>query len=103
VGAVGAVDAVCALGAGAAPVVAEGVGGVETRPLARPRRERKISHSTPPSRDDGGVERRPVSWRTAALPATWSDSGDTVCRTAAMVTARADLREMWMRADLHAG
>ena len=35
VGAVGAVDAVCALGAGAA-VVAEGVGGVETRPLARP-------------------------------------------------------------------
>jgi len=34
VGAVGAVDAVCALGAGAA--VAEGVGGVETRPLARP-------------------------------------------------------------------
>ncbi len=35
VGAVGAVDAVCVLGAGAA-VVAEGVGGVETRPLARP-------------------------------------------------------------------
>ena len=35
VGAVGAVDAVCALGAGAA-VVAVGVGGVETRPLARP-------------------------------------------------------------------
>jgi hypothetical protein len=34
VGAVGAVDAVCALGAGAA-VVAEGVGGVETRPLWR--------------------------------------------------------------------
>jgi hypothetical protein len=33
VGAVGAVDAVCALGAG---VVAVGVGGVETRPLARP-------------------------------------------------------------------
>jgi len=57
VGAVGAVDAVCALGAGAA-VVAEGVGGVETRPLARPRRERERSHSTPPSRDDGGVERR---------------------------------------------
>ena len=35
VGAVGAVDAVCALGAGAA-VVAEGVGGVERHPLARP-------------------------------------------------------------------
>jgi hypothetical protein len=35
VGAVGAVDAVCALGAGAA-VVAVGVGGVKTRPLARP-------------------------------------------------------------------
>ena len=32
---VGAVDAVCVLGAGAA-VVAEGVGGVEKRPLARP-------------------------------------------------------------------
>jgi hypothetical protein len=35
VGAVGAVDAVCVLGAGAA-VVAEGVGGVERHPLARP-------------------------------------------------------------------
>jgi hypothetical protein len=47
VGAVGAVDAVCALGAGAA-VVAEGVGGVETRPLWRAsRRERKRSHSMP--------------------------------------------------------
>ena len=34
VGAVGAVDAVCVLGAGAA-VVAEGVGGVERHPLAR--------------------------------------------------------------------
>ncbi|KOO34352.1 hypothetical protein Ctob_014175 [Chrysochromulina tobinii] len=33
--AVGAVDAVCVLGAGAA-VVAEGVGGVETRPSTRP-------------------------------------------------------------------
>jgi hypothetical protein len=34
------------------------VGGVETLLLARPRRERKRSHSTPPSRDYGGVERR---------------------------------------------
>jgi hypothetical protein len=56
VGAVGAVDAVCALGAGAA--VAEGVGGVETRPLARPPKGTQKSHSMPPSRDDGGVERR---------------------------------------------
>ena len=56
--AVGAVGAVCVLGAGAA-VVAEGVGVVETCPLAiPPRRERKRSLSTPPSRDDGGVERR---------------------------------------------
>ena len=28
----------------------------QTRPLARPRRERKRSRSTPPSRDDDGVE-----------------------------------------------
>ena len=31
-----------------------------------PRRERKRSHSTPPSRDDGGVERRRCRARTAA-------------------------------------
>ena len=56
--AVGAVGAVCVLGAGAA-VVAEGVGVVEDVPVGYPpRRERQRSLSTPPSRDDGGVERR---------------------------------------------
>jgi hypothetical protein len=53
--AVGAVGAVCVLGAGAA-VVAEGVGVVETCPLATPPEgNAKRSLSTPPSHDDGGV------------------------------------------------
>jgi hypothetical protein len=55
--ALGAVDAFCVLGAGC--VVAEGESEVSRRAYWRaPRRERKRSHSTPPSRDDGGVERR---------------------------------------------
>jgi len=51
--------------------------------------------TTAASRDDGVVAH-------GSLPAAWSDSGYGG-RTVAMVTARADLREMWMRADLHAG
>jgi len=53
--------------------------------------------TTAASRDDDVVAH-------GSLPAAWSDSGYGG-RTVAMVTARADLdlREMWMRADLHAG
>ena len=55
--ALGAVDAFCVLGAGR--VVAEGESKVSRRAYWRaPRRERKRSHSMPPSCDDGGVERR---------------------------------------------
>jgi len=55
--ALGAVDAFCVRSAGC--VVAEGESEVSRRAYWRaPRRERKRSHSTPPSRDYGGVERR---------------------------------------------
>jgi hypothetical protein len=99
--AVGALDGVCVLGTGAA-VVAQGVGGVETRPLARPPKgQRKRSHSMPPSRDDGGVERRQCRGaRQLASRLEWLRYGGARWP---LVTARADLREMWMREDLHAG
>jgi hypothetical protein len=55
--ALGAVDAFCVLGSGCG--AAEGESEVSRRAYWRaPRRERKRSHSTPPLRDDGGVERR---------------------------------------------
>jgi hypothetical protein len=92
VGAVCAVDAVCV--SAPAAVVAEGVGGVETRPLARPPKgTQKKSLGAAVACDDGGVERRQCRGArqlASCLEAFWSGGG----RTVAMVTARARVPAM---------
>ena len=87
--ALGAVDAFCVLGAGRRAPSSQGKSEVSRRAYWRaPRRERKRSHSTPPSRDYGGVETT-VSWRTAAcqLPGVieelrWPHGGHGDCASA---------------------
>jgi len=77
-----------------AAVVAEGVGGVETRPLARPPKgTQKKSLDAAVACDDGGVERRQCRGArqlASCLEGFRSGGG----RTVAMVTARARVPAM---------
>ena len=81
--ALGAVDAFCVRSAGC--VVAEGESEVSRRAYWRaPRRERKRSHSTPPSRDYGGVERRQCRGaqqlaRRSSLKSMSAQSAESTC------------------------